>query len=556
VRKVEQQVEAAKKKTQEFAAVTAQAGSVAGSTFAAISKASGAAGFSLKEMGNGLREMAKGQAMLALRQGVMEASSAVKQLGVDVDGTTASIGMMIGGLKGAAIGAGLEGAYRIGKAGGEAFADMITGDTDAIRAARSEIIAYGEKLKELDTLWGMATTKLEAHRAGIDAVIAARERDNSLAHIGGANKLLAEQTTKYQELKDAVTAHTFALIRLDEQNLKGARAAQERLELEQNLRDAMIRKTMADQGHGQAVADIRIKELQRIDSTIEMNKALFAGVINEKEHAAALGLTIEKLDKATSSARAYGQTISRWNPKDSNSWARRGDIEGVDAISGGAAPILESQTNGFKAQVPTDVPVPAAIDESIAAIEKLNEKATKLGDIMSEQVVGSARQFSSLLVDAANGADVSWRGFVDGLLVGIQKAIAQALILKAITGDYGGAKGAGGYGGLLGLLGGATGLDYLATAGKNAPGFATGGDIYTRGAGSTDSMLAMLRITPGESLHVRTPEQRREAAREAGAGQQVKIVNQMHDPRALPPSDRSILNVLNKYRGAVRALVS
>jgi len=56
--------------------------------------------------------------------------------------------------------------------------------------------------------------------------------------------------------------------------------------------------------------------------------------------------------------------------------------------------------------------------------------------------------------------------------------------------------------------GGMTGFDYTVPNSNLAlPGFATGGDFTVGGAGGVDRTLVAFRATPGETVHVRTPEQ-------------------------------------------------
>lgn len=202
-------------------------------------------------------------------------------------------------------------------------------------------------------------------------------------------------------------------------------------------------------------------------------------------------------------------------------------------------------------------------EDLVDSFKQSNEEVEKLSSVFNEQLIAGSKQFSDTLVEAANGADVSWSGFFSGLAVGLEKAIAQALILKALTGEYDGSKGAGGYGGLIGMFGGATGFDSMVGGGKGPflPGFATGGDMLVRGAGGTDSRIAAFRVTPGESIHVRTPQQRREAEQAQGGARGVQVVYQPPDSRALlqnmagPDHDRVVLDVLRRNPGAVQSLI-
>ncbi len=114
-------------------------------------------------------------------------------------------------------------------------------------------------------------------------------------------------------------------------------------------------------------------------------------------------------------------------------------------------------------------------------------------------------------------------------------------------------------GGLLGLIGGGmTGFDYMTPGGGGRyalPGFATGGDMLVGGAGAPDSKLAMFRVSPGESIHVRTPQQR-EAAMQGGAGG-TTIVNAFNfDQKAFRSKIVSdLMNSVRNNPAAFRALL-
>ncbi len=105
--------------------------------------------------------------------------------------------------------------------------------------------------------------------------------------------------------------------------------------------------------------------------------------------------------------------------------------------------------------------------------------------------------------------------------------LAEMAAVSAITGGLGGSKG----GLLAGILGGKTGFDY--TVGNDPlqrPGFATGGDFRIPGPGGTDSRLIQFWGTPGETVHVRTPEQQRAAnANQAVPNVAVQVVAQMQN---------------------------
>jgi len=137
----------------------------------------------------------------------------------------------------------------------------------------------------------------------------------------------------------------------------------------------------------------------------------------------------------------------------------------------------------------------------------------------------------------------------------------------AVAAVIGGAMAAGGAGGgALGALGSLAnsgndaatvgGLGDLAT---HIVGFATGGDVMVGGAGGPDTKLAMFRVTPGESIHVRTPQQR-EDARKGGSssGPGHTIVNLNYDPHAIRSGkdiETGVMNVIRRNPAAIRALL-
>jgi hypothetical protein len=142
--------------------------------------------------------------------------------------------------------------------------------------------------------------------------------------------------------------------------------------------------------------------------------------------------------------------------------------------------------------------------------------------VVSDILNQAATSFADTLVDAANGADVSWREWGANMLVMMEKIIAQALILKAIGSTSGGAVGGGGTG-LLGLLFGgahATGGSYTAPA--------TGGGV--------DSIPVMFRMSPKETATF-TPHGQAFGGSTGGSGSPVtvQVVDQRSD-RALAPS--------------------
>lgn len=156
------------------------------------------------------------------------------------------------------------------------------------------------------------------------------------------------------------------------------------------------------------------------------------------------------------------------------------------------------------------------ISNSIKALSVLSQQQQLVVDLTKN----AATSFGDQLVDAANNAGQSWAKWGEQMLDSIEKAIARALILEAITGSMSGGAGIGGhYGGLLGLLG-----------------FATGGVISPSGSGTTDTQTVMFRKAPSETVRIHTPGQEAAYSRGgSGSPVTVQVVDQRSD-RALAPS--------------------
>lgn len=149
-------------------------------------------------------------------------------------------------------------------------------------------------------------------------------------------------------------------------------------------------------------------------------------------------------------------------------------------------------------------------EELAKANEDAARKSEESAQRMREAWANAAGTLAADLINAFAAGDIS----ADKLL---RKAALLALQIGAM--QMGGSGGAFFSALAGGLGGGANGFDYLSSGrGLQLPGFATGGDMLLRGSGGTDSQLAMWWMTPGESLHVRTPEQRRQAQQTAGGG--------------------------------------
>lgn len=275
-----------------------------------------------------------------------------------------------------------------------------------------------------------------------------------------------------------------------------------------------------------------------------------------REHAEALSLETrilqgldEPFDSAMARARALNNlfndgllTLPEWNTemgKVRDTLIEMGKIEPTSiAALGSVAPIpgvAEMRTPGQGGGVDFDATkenlrlAREGIAEMQAALDKLNaDKARAEFQSLGQ----SLRPVADSLIDMFKAWDFSAQKLSDTL-----KDVAIQILKVSAIRALGGAGATGGAGVLVGLLGGANGFDYLSSSkALQLPGFAYGGDMVMGGSGGTDSKIAMWRMTPGESLHVRTPEQRRQAAAQAApvsAGPTEVHVHMQNDRRDL-----------------------
>lgn len=299
------------------------------------------------------------------------------------------------------------------------------------------------------------------------------------------------------------------------------------------VRDATLAKDAANKSYGKTLLELegaenkrndRLRDLEQIladqqvssgaqkKALAEYNKLVHEQTDEQKAAAAAAkahAAEIEKLRKLMFDGAQFkpGSNNAQWEIEKAQ---READIRSLDAQS----EAVRNEALGIGAR-PSDYPSNEQIDASAKGVNNPAKDAKKsisdydkaLDSLEKESMAdlrNAAQSLGASLVDAFDDADFSAKKLLKtfgdmALKMGVQAAINFGF-------------------NAAGIGGGATGFDYLASSSaQQLPGFATGGDMYTRGAGSTDSMLAMIRMTPGESLHVRTPEQRREAMRGGSA---------------------------------------
>ncbi len=145
---------------------------------------------------------------------------------------------------------------------------------------------------------------------------------------------------------------------------------------------------------------------------------------------------------------------------------------------------------------------------------KLKADAESFGQTVSTQLLGDLDKLNDALVTAANGGEVAWAKMADAMIADLERILIKQIEVLAITALLNAiAPGSGTAASSAGVTGAVV---------AQLPHAATGGQWVVGGAGGTDSQLAQIRVTPGETITVQTPEQRRAeaggGARGSGAG--------------------------------------
>lgn len=429
---------------------------------------------------------------------------------------------------------------------GKAYWDGVkAAETKArVEAELAPVLAEQERLTR--ELAEREATRTQVMDAGADAVRRASDRamayHDQLSSVNGAlATMIAWQAKLYGADPTAGGGQT------DDESTA--------VKAQRGLRDATIESYAATKSYGAALSDLakaenarkdRLADLEQIMGDInvaqevrnrafkEYNKLVHEGTDATTKHTKALK------DQATWLTRGQLQSLANQeaNAKlNLNEWMKR------DPITGGTGPDWEAAQNNISA---ASREVAKMQDEAWARSQenakRLREAIGSINDVFRDQLVASVQSLGDALLDAAHGADVGWMDTFAKIGRAIEKAIAQALILKALTGSVTGQAGPNGkaIGGLFGLLG-----------------FASGGTIFPSGSGTQDTQTVMFRKAPSETVRIQTPQQEmayRRGGPEGGGGTStVRVVNEA-DPRALY-SDRDLVVGIAKNRDMIKRLI-
>ncbi len=266
------------------------------------------------------------------------------------------------------------------------------------------------------------------------------------------------------------------------------------------------------------VDEIRAPLRNFAQGVADLNMNLATNAITVEEHAAKLKALSLEYDRAEKKQSGFVRSTKK-SFADLATMQALAELKNVpasldsiaDKMKEGEKAFLELQ-KAFQdvAKYNTDQNLDAAGDSLDAQLEtakqledsykRQQETLQRLNDETMQQLRESALSFGDALVDSIFDADFSWKNFVDGM--------ARDLLKQSVRG---GAQL--GWQALFG--GGRVGFDAMVPGGSAPflPGFRDGGDMLVGGAGPPDSKIAAFRVSPGESIHVRTPQQREATTR-------------------------------------------
>ena len=487
-------------------------------------------GFNVKNASEKLREMGKTMSFGLVMQGFEKANEALKEFDLSLGNTGAAIGFQLGGPLGMVAGT-------IGEIVGTKLGGWLS---ESDRAARDAAAGYM-----------LAVQQMDAFAAGVEKAELAhsrlmREMQEADPLIGGTTRILNQQADAWQNAATKVLAYGNALAQLQVGKIRSgnSRTTVDDVVVSRGLRDAQLDLQATTQSYGAVVLDIIGKENKRKDSIEDARAALAAGAITQQQYNDYMKQFADRADAATIALRKLIEEERKL----------RNSTTTIDTrvnVTSGIKPAPYKQDDAITVAINRTAPGSNVdmfdvedAERGMAAARKEAERYQATVDDLANNSMASLQQASEALGDALVDA------FMDGNLEAgkLLDTLGRMLLKGAISNLIGF--------GFAQLQPAATGLDAMV----GVPRFASGGDAMVRGAGGTDSRLAMLAVTPGESIHVRTPEQRAEMARSGGRGG-VKIVNQMPGRRELLQSfdgdsdfDQVVLNVFQRHAGAVRSL--
>ena len=354
-------------------------------------------------------------------------------------------------------------------------------------------------------------------------------------------------------------------------------------------REAQIKAEDAIHGYGAATDEIRIKELERSVAIQGLSKAVRDSIISTKDYEHQLKTLMDPADKVTKhihkltaeeqEEKRILEGLAGARDKFNLGMEASFDLFAKGTISldqykiavlqlqktydeaakSQAQLLLESQGGitgilGFVPQVgagPASLP---GLPEQQQNPKNLTEQWRKELSAFQAEAKKTGQALQQLFDPLVSAVDNFFKtGNFDIKQLGgqildmFEQMILKALEFKAISAIIGVPYGGGGAGGLASLLGFATGGDVT------IPHAANGLSGTFGGSGGTDSQLFMARVTPGEHVSIRTPEQMAAAQQQTARPVHV-VVHDGGDPRAItaafasPDFERQVIRIVRKNR--------
>jgi tape measure domain-containing protein len=189
---------------------------------------------------------------------------------------------------------------------------------------------------------------------------------------------------------------------------------------------------------------------------------------------------------------------------------------------------------------------------------RMKAGAGDVGREIADSLIGDLDKLNDALIQAANGGEVAWGKMADSMIQDLERILIKQLEVLAITAILNAiAPGAGSAATSSGVTG------QVVNQLPNIPGYATGGQWVVGGSGGTDSQLAQFRVTPGETVTVQTPEQRRAEAGGSSSGSESQLAPVIHVHNHMSESvvvgaltsragETAIVNVMRKVNSGMR----
>lgn len=420
-----------------------------------------------------------------------------------------------------------------------AFGAVLGGLTEVVKVLVVPLQLVGGALDAIGMTGPIAASALAGMMIGgplaavtAAAVAALAEYTTVFDDIGGSLVGAIEDFEKWNQLQndaertwlrtpEAINAARVALVEFNLSMTMGAAAAQA-------FRDAIEGKGKTDPwahaADGVTTLDraIQVAKLSWADLTAAQNDNGKAAAKQREEY--------ERLARALLGTESASQRAIREAAQSRAEFAA--DVERavqaeIDAEKRAAEGAKMAAEWKLKAQEEVNKAYEDAVKERREAEEKAAEASRRAAEETAQAWGSGLGDIASSFIDAARAGEQSFAAMTQNMLRDIAILTLKMAALEAIKSGVssgGISSGTGSF--LTGLLGGFAGGGSFRVPYDSdrwvLPRAANGANWTVGGTGGTDSKIAMFRVTPGESVHVRTPQQ--QAASSSGGADTAAIL--------------------------------